>query len=392
MDLEQLQKRIEWLEGERRKDKAIIDTLEQRLANLEAGLPDVQGKVKELEGELARLSTLGSRFDQLDAAILQMRSEFTRTIENIERLRAEYNRDMEKVRQDDLDTFNRAIGELRKNIEILPELRKNLQARVEEDFRLSRLIEGLEVKLVESRRSEEEYRRAQKLIEEAQRQETKRMTDLQGEVSAIRKRLEELRGKVELLADGSRKLETRLTEIQTAEVERRQAQTAFIDKVNMMQVERERIWKDWQSRFEAIERLAQGLDSQAQALDTTHRAVKRAQEAFEEITQKFERRINEITEMQRLTEERFRQEWMTFRADDQKRWTNYTLVQEEQLRENARQNERIQDQLTALQDALQDINDTLHNITLETQKRLQTLLALTHQWMEEYDRTFGRSG
>ncbi|WP_333657255.1 hypothetical protein, partial [Anaerolinea sp.] len=192
-------------------------------------------------------------------------------------------------------------------------------------------------------------------------------------------------------ADGSRKLETRLTEIQSAESERRQAQTAFIDKVNMIQVERERIWKDWQSRFEAIERLAQGLDSQAQALDTTHRAVKRAQEAFEEITQKFERRINEITEMQRLTEERFRQEWMTFRADDQKRWTNYTLVQEEQLRESARQNERIQDQLTALQDALQDINDTLHNITLETQKRLQTLLALTHQWMEEYDRTFGRS-
>lgn len=391
MDLEQLQKRIEWLEGERRKDKAIIDTLEQRLANLEAGLPDVQGRVKELEAEVARLSTLGSRFDQLDAAILQVRSEFTRTIENIERLRAEYNRDMEKVRQDDLDTFNRAIGELRKNIEILPELRKNLQARVEEDFRLSRLIEGLEVKLVESRRSEEEYHRAQKLIEEAQRQETKRMTDLQGEVSAIRKRLEELRGKVELLADGSRKLETRLTEIQSAESERRQAQTAFIDKVNMMQVERERIWKDWQSRFEAIERLAQGLDSQAQALDTTHRAVKRAQEAFEEITQKFERRINEITEMQRLTEERFRQEWMTFRADDQKRWTNYTLVQEEQLRESARQNERIQDQLTALQDALQDINETLHNITLETQKRLQTLLALTHQWMEEYDRTFGRS-
>lgn len=392
MDLEQLQKRIEWLEGERRKDKAIIDTLEQRLASLEAGLPDVQSKVKELEGEVSRLSTLSTRFDQIDAAILQVRSEFTRTIENIERLRAEYNRDMEKVRQDDLDTFNRAIGELRKNIEILPELRKNLQARVEEDFRLSRLIEELEVKLVESRRSEEEYRRAQKLIEEAQKQETKRMTGLQGEVSAIRKRLEELRGKVELLSDGSRKLETRLTEIQTAESERRQAQTAFIDKVNMMQVERERIWKDWQSRFEAIERLAQGLDTQAQALDSTHRAVKRAQEAFEEITQKFERRINEITEMQRLTEERFRQEWMTFRADDQKRWTNYTLVQEEQLRENARQNERIQDQLTALQDALQDINDTLHNITQETQKRLQTLLALAHQWMEEYDRTFGRGG
>ena len=34
---------------------------------------------------------------------------------------------------------------------------------------------------------------------------------------------------------------------------------------------------------------------------------------------RFERRINEITEMERLTEERFRQEWVTFKADDQKR-------------------------------------------------------------------------
>jgi hypothetical protein len=58
-----------------------------------------------------------------------------------------------------------------------------------------------------------------------------------------------------------------------------------------------------------------------------------AQEAFEEITQRFDRRINEITEMQRLTEDRFRQEWVSFKADDQKRWTNYSLVQEEQQRE-----------------------------------------------------------
>ena len=42
--------------------------------------------------------------------------------------------------------------------------------------------------------------------------------------------------------------------------------------------------------------------------------------------QRFDRRLNEITEMQRLVEERFRQEWVSFKADDQKRWTNYTLI------------------------------------------------------------------
>jgi hypothetical protein len=31
--------------------------------------------------------------------------------------------------------------------------------------------------------------------------------------------------------------------------------------------------------------------------------------------------------LQRLTEERFRQEWITFKGDDQKRWADFFLLQ-----------------------------------------------------------------
>jgi len=65
MDLDQLQKRLDFLENDRRKDKAIIDTLEQRLARLEGGLPEVREQIKEMSGEVVRLSTVLSRFDQL---------------------------------------------------------------------------------------------------------------------------------------------------------------------------------------------------------------------------------------------------------------------------------------------------------------------------------------
>jgi chromosome segregation ATPase len=392
MDVEQLQKRLEFLESEHRKDKAIIDTLEQRLASLEGGLPVVKDQVKEVSGEVVRLTTVLARFDQLEAAIAQNRIEATRAIEGLEKAASDHDREVEKVRLGDLELYNRAIGELRKNAESIPELRKSLQARVEEDFRLGRLIEELEAKILESRRSDEEYRRAQKLIEEGQRQEAKRLADLQGEVTAIRKRLDEQRGKVDLASDSIRKVDARITDLQTAEAERRQAVATFIDKQNMAQLERERIWKDWQSRFEAIERLATGLDTQAQALETLQRNVRRSQEGFEEISQRFERRINEITEMTRLNEERFRQEWVAFRADDQKRWTNYSLVQEEQQRDQARQFDRDNERITALEDLLADIQDTLQRISADTQKRLQSLLAAAHEWMDEYDRNFGRAG
>ncbi|HZU86912.1 MAG TPA: hypothetical protein VFF78_05485, partial [Anaerolineaceae bacterium] len=118
--------------------------------------------------------------------------------------------------------------------------------------------------------------------------------------------------------------------------------------------------------------------------------VKRSQEAFDEITQRIERRINEITEMQRLTEDRFRQEWTAYRADDQKRWTNYNLVQEEQQREMGRQYEKINERLVVLEDISQEVRDLVHQITEDNQKRLQTLLATFRDMSEEYDRAFGR--
>jgi hypothetical protein len=135
-----------------------------------------------------------------------------------------------------------------------------------------------------------------------------------------------------------------------------------------------------------------GLDAQLQAIEATHRSIRRSQEAFDEITQRFDRRINEITEMQRLTEDRFRQEWVAFKADDQKRWTNYSLVHEEQQREQSRHFERNSERIVVLEDLAQEMQDLIHQIREENQKRLQSLLAMAHEWMEQYDRAFGRSG
>jgi chromosome segregation ATPase len=392
MDIDQLQKRMEWLEGEHRKDKQIIDTLEHRIAAFEGSLPKIKDDIKDINGEVVRLSTLMDRFDQLDANLGSLKIELTRAIEGVDRLRVEHDRDVDKARLGDMEMLNKSIAEVRKGLDSIPELKKAIQVRVEEDFRQGRLIEEIEVKMVEGRRSDEEYRRAQKVIEEGQRQDNKRIADLQGEVAAIRKRLDEQRGKVDLVGDSLRKIDTRISEIQSAETERRQTQAVFIDRQNMAYLERERLWKDWQGRFEGIERQAAGLDGQLQTLESTHRAVKRAQESFEEITQRFERRINEITEMQRLTEERFRQEWVSFRADDQKRWTSYSLVQEEQQREMGRQFDRFNERVTQLEDLLQDVQDLVQLISVESQKRLQNLLALAHNWMEENDRAFGRNG
>jgi hypothetical protein len=390
MELDQLVKRIEWLDDERRKDKTTIATLEERLKTLEGSVTPFPQQINELSSEISRVSITLARLDQFDASLAQIRVDSNRSVEGVEKLRGDHEREVEKVRRVELESVNKALGDVRKGLEPIPELKRGLQTRQEEDFRLGRLIEEVEQKVVETKRYDEEYKRSIRLIEESRRQDAKRLTDVTGEVTALRKRSDEQRGKIDLNADGFRRIELRLSELQAVELERRQSQAAFIEKQTLLQVERDRIWKEWQVKFDEVEKSAVGLDGQIQTLETTLRSVKRSQDALDEVTQRFERRINEITEMQRLSEDRFRQEWVTFKADDQKRWTNYTLAQEEQSREINRQFEKLTERLVLLEDLTQDVQDILHQMNEETEKRLQSMLALAHDWMSAYETAIGR--
>lgn len=390
MEFEQIVKRLEWLDEERRKDKVTIATLEERIASLESGTTGVKQQLNETGSEVARLSSLVNRVKQFEETIANTRVDLARMMEDVEKQRTEREREMEKVRLGDLEGTNKSIGELRKSLEAITEFRQAMKARVEEEFRISRVMEEMQNEFEDMKRFDEEMRRNHRLIDEGRRQDAKRLVDLQSETSGLRKILDEQRGKLDLMGDSVRKFEMRIGEVQAAETERRQGQNTFIEKQNLQQVERDRAWKEWEARFEDFTAKTVNLDTQLQTLDATNRAIRRSQEAFDEITERFERRVNEITEMQRLAEERFRQEWVAFKADDQKRWTNYSLTTEEQHREIERQFTQSETRLVGLEDNSQEVQDILQQITDDLQKRLQQVLTATHDWLDNFDNIYGR--
>ena len=390
MELEQVLKQVDWLDGERRKDKTVLVGLEDRLGNLESNIPVYNKQIKDLDGEITRLTAMLSRMDHFDENLLQFRVESKHTLEELEKELKQRDDEAEKIRRVEQRSLESSIVELRKELAPIPELRRAIHARVEEDVRLNRSIDEIKLKIESVRRSEEEYTRTLKLIDDGRRQDTKRLTDLQGEATALRKHVDDQRGRMELTGTMLRKIDTRLNEVAMLEAERRDAQVKFLEEQALQQVERDRVWKDWQARFETIENQTTDIELNLQTLDATHRDVKRSQQTLEELTVKVDRRINEMTEIQRLAEERFRQEWVTFKADDQKRWTNYTLTQEEQRNESTRQYDRLAERVTHLEDSIQEMQDILQQINDQTGKRLQSLLAVVHEWVSSYERSSGR--
>lgn len=390
MDIEQIIKQVDWLDEERRKDKTRLGSLEERLSAIEGNVSPLANQIKELSSDITRLSSMITRMDQYDATLLQQRIETKQYFEELERLSKKRDDESKQIRNTEMRSLDTALAELRKELESLPEIKRSMKSRVDEEARLGRTIDEVRARLDVLRRSDEEYTRTYRMLDDGRRQDAKRMTDLQGEVAAIRKRVDEDRGRIELLTNTTKKIDTRVNEFSVVETERREVMESFLEKQALYHVERERVWKEWQARFDAIESQTASIESNLQTLDATHRAVKRSQQAIDELSQKIERRINEITEIQRLAEERFRQEWVTFKADDQKRWTNYTLTLEEQRNESVRQHEKLSEKMGHMEDTVQEIQDLIQQINEQEEKRLQSLLAMTHEWVSTYERTLGR--
>jgi septation ring formation regulator EzrA len=89
-----------------------------------------------------------------------------------------------------------------------------------------------------------------------------------------------------------------------------------------------------------------------------------------------------------LNEDRFRQEWTTFKSDDQKRWSNYTLAQTEQHREINKNIEGMEERFSNLEELVKDMRDNIQQIGKDDIKRMQALLTSLRDSIEVYKNIF----
>ena len=390
MEFEQLVKRLEWLDEEHRKTRASIITLEERMTALEGTINTVAKQIKPLPQQIADISNTAARLNQFDAIFAKQRDDMNRALEEIEKKHQKREKEVTQRHQEDFEPIHKALEELRKTLETeFPPIKRDIKARITEEGRLRQEIQELRPPIDSARRVAEEAILTQHGFDENRRQEAKRVADLQGEIASVRKRIEETRSKIDLNADGFKNMDNRIKELMVSESERKAAQIAFIDQQSMAHLNRERTYKEWKEKFDSIKLQAQTLDSQIQTLEETLRSAKRAQETYNELNTKLERRISEVTEMQRLSEDRLRQEWVTFKGDDQKRWIGYTLSQDEGSKDVRRAMQKLEERIEPLDDSIETLQDQLHQTADASEQQLQELMNVAHEWLSAYERIMG---
>lgn len=388
MEFEQIVKRLEWLDKQQRQNTDALTTLDARLSSFETSVSVVSKQIKTLSKQITDITPATKRVDQFETMLGKQRIEIIKLIEENDKKQTQSVRESTKFVHPELVEINKAISQIKTTTD-LSEIKKQLKERADEIQRVLNNVSDLKTHVEEATRSNDDVVHALKALDETRKNDLKRVTDIQGELTAIRKRVDENREKAIMSADGLRNVEGRFTDLIASELERKQAQTAFLEQQAIVQLDRDRAWKDWKEKYDSYKKETEGLDTHIQSLNEALRGAKKAQETYLELNTKLERRINEVTEMQRLAEDRLRQEWVSFKTDDQKRWTGYSLSSEESFREIRKDVQKTESRITPLDDGLQVVQDLIHQTTDTTEKELQELMNVVHEWMTSYQRIMG---
>lgn len=388
MEFEQIVKRLEFLDKQQRETKDTLSALKERLASYESSVDVVSKQIKALSKQIADITPTAKRVDQFEALMGKQRIELVKMIEEADKTHTRNERDMTKEYRSESTDLQKAMEQLRTTTN-LTEIKKQLKDRADEAKRIQTNVADFVSKIEDAKRANDDVKHSLMATEEARKNDLKRIADLQGELTALRKRIDENRDKSTMQGDTIRNIENRLNDLLVSELERKQAQTAFIEQQSIAQIDRERAFKDWQEKFAEFQKEAEGLDIQIQKLDEALRGAKKAQDTYVDLNTKLERRINEVTEMQRLAEERLRQEWISFKADDQKRWTGYSLSSEEAFRDIRKEIGKYEESIGALNEITQVMQDQIHQTADASEKQLQEMMNVVHEWMISYQRIMG---
>ncbi|MBK8026116.1 MAG: hypothetical protein IPK19_33205 [Chloroflexi bacterium] len=362
MDINQAARMIEWLDEERRRDKATISTLQERLAQQQEGMDGLLKRLNAVESDSAKLQGQVANATREVELVEQIRKEIATQIEQVEAKRLTAEREAERRGELSREAANRSVRELVDKIGRLERQTTELPAINVEKDRLSGVVAALQQRIDDLFKRMEDPDRRLAHLEEQRRQDARRLSEIEGEIPELRKAHESQKPKLTLIEDLSLRNERRIQELITSERDRKEQIQQFIDQETLLDQQRDAQINTLLTRFKTHDEQMQQNAERFETWAEAYREMKKIIDDFERIGDRLERRINEVAEMQRLSEERFRQEWNDWRGDDQKRWKQFTLSNDEVWRLHDKEFERFVMRFAELEAMLPPVQESLNRV------------------------------
>jgi hypothetical protein len=249
----------------------------------------------------------------------------------------------------DREATNRAIAEARKELTRITRLEEDAAARKAEEQRLGDMVLALRQSVTNIGKDLDERTRTLPYMVEQRAQDNKRIAHLQAEGVELLKRTDALGSRFPLLEERLQRLDKELTRIQPISDQLRQDQQIFLEAQRISDAERTRQLSQWQQEFAGQREVIEKQNQRLRDFDQRYEAAGRALKALEEFQSAVVKDQKQLSELQRLAEERQRKELAEWQGENEQRWKKETLRWEYQAQEQQKTNHKILDRFGPLE-------------------------------------------
>ena len=343
MDLTQLSQIVTWLDEEHRHDRDELAKLEQRLQSMALENQQQARRIQELEGRLASNTAQLTRFTQLDQSIQQLKTEVGVMLDKHTESRLQADRESERMRVSDRDAFSRNLAEIRKDLLRLPRVEEELGTRQAEDQRLGDMLLALRQAVNNLSKDFDERTRTLPYMAEQRAQDNKRIAQIQAENVELLKRSDALASKASMVEERTQRLEMELQRLQPIPDQMRQEQQAFFEAQKLADTERARQMAEWAGELAHQRDLIEKHVARQRDFETRYEAAGRALKGLEEFQGQLSRDQKQVSELQRLAEERQRKELAEWQTENEQRWKKESLRWDYTIQEQQKVNQKLTD-------------------------------------------------
>ncbi|MCP4423454.1 MAG: hypothetical protein GY803_03080 [Chloroflexi bacterium] len=385
-ELSDLQKKVEWLDNERRKQVRKQAELEQQIALQEREITGREKRIHNLERQLSTISAQLNRIPQIDTQLSQFKDEIVQLIEQYDQRRLQSEREMDRLRRVEQENAIREIADIRKELPAIPRLQNDMELRVAEEARLTNLIGSQQNALSALNNQVENWEPALAFLEKKERQNSRNIADIQSATVEFNKRWEPVNEQLEVMANNVRKALT-AHETVTADLEEmRENMKGWMEQIQIGEYERNQRLERWrQIQAEQSETIDQ-FNRDWVTFSDQYKEAKMAVQTLTGWQKQLEQQQREAAEALRLDARRLESRWDDFQLENDKKWRVFSVDTEQHAANNTRSSRQTQEHIAELEEALTQLQQEKDTIWRMQSAQADAIKQLPRIWLEEVEK------
>ena len=387
MDINQLSQLIQYVDEERRKDRAMIVQLQERVEALTRELDARSRYSQTIETQLSELRQQLQKAQGWTTSVEQVRAEFGQVVERMEDQRGKAERESSRVRQIEIEAIVRQLNELKKEVKPYARYAEEIDLRRQEEARLNDMIGRVQSQVIDVERRVEEPGTSIAYLEEQRRQDNKRIVALEQDIPELRKRIEQFPPQLLLLDEAVRRKQTDIDEM----AKLLEAQSQVIESQRVADIRRERQFAEYGEIVERVKERIADLQTHTTGFIQMREEVRRTLTELPDIQARLEVRLNEVVEIQRDAEERAKRQADEFRDMMEKDWKSFSVSQEEKWFERDRRIADYEPRIVAVEDELPTIRPQFLPLYDIVEAFSKAYAAAGREWLSQSNQLFERA-